>query len=86
MADVDARRGLSADMVVDIAGKKSEPEWILDSRLEAPSPFDRKPVPISLLRARIVISRQSDHWCAASRAVANSRVGPRAVELFNGGQ
>src|ERR1700759_2204909 len=40
-----ARRGLSEDVVRDISGKKSEPEWMLDLRLRGLRIFERKPMP-----------------------------------------
>jgi len=40
-----ARRGLSTDVVADISAKKSEPEWMLASRLKALKLFERKPMP-----------------------------------------
>src|ERR1700742_4484217 len=40
-----ARRGLSEDVVRDISGKKSEPEWMLDLRLRGLRMFGRKPLP-----------------------------------------
>lgn len=44
-AGASARRGLSAEVVADISAKKSEPEWMLQSRLKALGLFDRKPMP-----------------------------------------
>ncbi|WP_408611293.1 Fe-S cluster assembly protein SufB [Lolliginicoccus lacisalsi] len=40
-----AKRGLSEDVVRDISSKKSEPAWMLDSRLKALRIFERKPMP-----------------------------------------
>ena len=40
-----AKRGLSADVVRDISGKKNEPEWMLRRRLKALQLFDREPMP-----------------------------------------
>ncbi len=45
VAGASARRGLSEAVVADISAKKSEPEWMLASRLKALSIFDRKPMP-----------------------------------------
>jgi Fe-S cluster assembly protein SufB len=44
-AGASARRGLSEDVVRDISAKKSEPEWMRDTRLKALTLFDRKPMP-----------------------------------------
>ena len=44
-AGTNARRGLSTDVVADISAKKSEPEWMLESRLKGLSLFERKPMP-----------------------------------------
>ncbi|MGQ0574775.1 MAG: Fe-S cluster assembly protein SufB [Pseudonocardia sp.] len=44
-AGLNARRGLSADVVADISALKSEPQWMLDFRLKALDLFDRKPMP-----------------------------------------
>ncbi|WP_116203673.1 Fe-S cluster assembly protein SufB [Amycolatopsis circi] len=44
-AGSSARRGLSEDVVLDISGKKSEPEWMRDARLKALKLFDLKPMP-----------------------------------------
>ncbi|MGO1320059.1 MAG: Fe-S cluster assembly protein SufB, partial [Galactobacter sp.] len=44
-AGASARRGLNTDVVADISGKKSEPEWMLKRRLKALKYFDRKPMP-----------------------------------------
>jgi Fe-S cluster assembly protein SufB len=45
VAGVSARRGLSEEVVRDISGKKSEPDWILQLRLKGLKLFDRKPLP-----------------------------------------
>jgi Fe-S cluster assembly protein SufB len=45
VAGASARRGLSADVVADISGMKSEPKWMLDFRLKALDLFERKPMP-----------------------------------------
>ncbi len=45
VAGASARRGLNEDVVRDISGKKSEPEWMRDNRLKALSLFERKPMP-----------------------------------------
>jgi Fe-S cluster assembly protein SufB len=44
-AGASARRGLSEAVVRDISGLKSEPEWMLASRLKALGLFGRKPMP-----------------------------------------
>jgi Fe-S cluster assembly protein SufB len=44
-AGASARRGLSEAVVQDISALKSEPEWMLASRLKALSLFGRKPMP-----------------------------------------
>jgi Fe-S cluster assembly protein SufB len=44
-AGTNARRGLSADVVANISALKSEPEWMLESRLKGLSLFERKPMP-----------------------------------------
>jgi Fe-S cluster assembly protein SufB len=44
-AGAGARRGLSEDVVRDISGKKSEPEWMLKLRLKGHRLFDKKPMP-----------------------------------------
>ena len=44
-AGESAQRGLNADVVRDISGKKSEPSWMLDLRLKGLRLFDRKPMP-----------------------------------------
>jgi Fe-S cluster assembly protein SufB len=45
VAGANARRGLNEDVVRDISAKKSEPEWMLETRLKALRLFDRKPMP-----------------------------------------
>jgi Fe-S cluster assembly protein SufB len=45
VAGASARRGLSDDVVRDISGKKSEPEWMLKLRLRGLQLFNRKPLP-----------------------------------------
>ncbi|MBI9000503.1 Fe-S cluster assembly protein SufB [Corynebacterium sp. CCM 9185] len=45
VAGAAAKRGLSAEVVSDISGKKSEPEWMLKNRLKALGIFERKPMP-----------------------------------------
>jgi Fe-S cluster assembly protein SufB len=44
-AGASARRGLSEAVVRDISALKSEPEWMLASRLKALGLFGRKPMP-----------------------------------------
>ncbi|WP_017593711.1 Fe-S cluster assembly protein SufB [Nocardiopsis potens] len=44
-AGASARRGLNEEVVRDIAGKKSEPEWMVNTRLKALKLFDKKPMP-----------------------------------------
>jgi Fe-S cluster assembly protein SufB len=44
-AGAGAKRGLSEDVVRDISGKKSEPDWMLQLRLKGLKLFDRKPLP-----------------------------------------
>jgi Fe-S cluster assembly protein SufB len=45
VAGVSARRGLSEEVVRDISGKKSEPDWMLQMRLKGLKLFERKPLP-----------------------------------------
>ena len=45
VAGSSARRGLSDEVVRDISGKKSEPEWMLKLRLKGLKLFERKPLP-----------------------------------------
>ncbi|HJQ47681.1 MAG TPA: Fe-S cluster assembly protein SufB [Amycolatopsis sp.] len=44
-AGASARRGLNEDVVADISGKKSEPEWMREARLKALRLFELKPMP-----------------------------------------
>src|SRR3954469_21152068 len=44
-AGATARRGLSEEVVRDISGRKSEPEWMLKLRLKGLRLFDKKPMP-----------------------------------------
>src|SRR4026208_1801208 len=44
-AGVSARRGLNEEVVRDISGRKSEPQWMLDLRLKGLKLFGRKPMP-----------------------------------------
>ncbi|MFW5419292.1 Fe-S cluster assembly protein SufB [Nocardiopsis sp. CNT-189] len=44
-AGASARRGLNEEVVRDIATKKSEPEWMVNTRLKALKLFDKKPMP-----------------------------------------
>jgi Fe-S cluster assembly protein SufB len=45
VAGASAQRGLSEAVVRDISAKKSEPEWMLESRLKGLRLFERKPMP-----------------------------------------
>jgi len=45
VAGASAKRGLSEDVVRDISAKKSEPQWMLDTRLRALRLFGKKPMP-----------------------------------------
>ena len=45
VAGATARRGLSEDVVRNISGLKSEPQWMLDLRLKGLKLFERKPMP-----------------------------------------
>src|SRR3569832_668629 len=45
VAGASARRGLNEDVVRDISGKKSEPQWMLDLRRKGLRLFGRKPMP-----------------------------------------
>ena len=47
VAGASARRGLNEEVVRDISAKKSEPEWMLKTRLKALRLFGRKPMPLS---------------------------------------
>ncbi|MBL8928824.1 MAG: Fe-S cluster assembly protein SufB [Kineosporiaceae bacterium] len=44
-AGAAARRGLNEDVVRDISAKKSEPDWMLQTRLKGLRLFGRKPMP-----------------------------------------
>ena len=44
-AGINARRGLSEEVVRDISALKSEPEWMLKLRLKSLRLFDKKPMP-----------------------------------------
>jgi Fe-S cluster assembly protein SufB len=44
-AGTSAKRGISEDVVRDISGKKSEPDWMLETRLKGYNFFERKPMP-----------------------------------------
>ena len=44
-AGASARRGLSEEVVRDISGLKSEPDWMLKTRLKALQLFAKKPMP-----------------------------------------
>ena len=44
-AGVNARRGLSEDVVRNISALKNEPQWMLDLRLKGLRLFDKKPMP-----------------------------------------
>jgi Fe-S cluster assembly protein SufB len=44
-AGATARRGLNEDVVRDISGRKSEPQWMLDLRLKSLRLFGKKPMP-----------------------------------------
>src|SRR5690606_23200680 len=44
-AGASARRGLSEEVVRDISGRKSEPDWMLQTRLKGLRLFDKKPMP-----------------------------------------
>ncbi|TWE12695.1 Fe-S cluster assembly protein SufB [Rudaeicoccus suwonensis] len=45
VAGASAKRGLSPEVVADISGRKSEPDWMLQRRLKALQLFDKKPMP-----------------------------------------
>jgi Fe-S cluster assembly protein SufB len=45
VAGASARRGLDEDVVRDISGRKSEPEWMTKLRLKSLRLFDKKPMP-----------------------------------------
>ncbi|MDQ6895483.1 MAG: Fe-S cluster assembly protein SufB [Actinomycetota bacterium] len=44
-AGATAKRGLSEDTVLDISGRKNEPQWMLDLRLRSLRLFGKKPMP-----------------------------------------
>jgi Fe-S cluster assembly protein SufB len=44
-AGASAKRGINDEVVKDISGKKSEPQWMLDLRLKGFSYFQKKPMP-----------------------------------------
>ena len=44
-AGATAKRGLNEDVVRDISGRKSEPQWMLDLRLKSLRLFGKKPMP-----------------------------------------
>ena len=44
-AGTSAKRGISEDVVRDISEKKSEPDWMLETRLKGYNFFERKPMP-----------------------------------------
>ncbi|MEK9810088.1 MAG: Fe-S cluster assembly protein SufB [Candidatus Nanopelagicales bacterium] len=44
-AGATAKRGLNEDVVREISGLKSEPQWMLDLRLKGLKLFERKPMP-----------------------------------------
>ncbi|MDO5628632.1 MAG: Fe-S cluster assembly protein SufB, partial [Mobilicoccus sp.] len=44
-AGASARRGLNTEVVEDISGRKSEPEWMRELRLKSLRLFDKKPMP-----------------------------------------
>ena len=44
-AGTSAKRGISEGVVRDISGKKSEPDWMLETRLKGYNFFERKPMP-----------------------------------------
>ncbi len=45
LAGVNARRGLSEEVVRDISALKNEPEWMLETRLKGLRLFEKKPMP-----------------------------------------
>jgi Fe-S cluster assembly protein SufB len=45
VAGASAKRGISPEVVADISGLKSEPEWMLKNRLKALALFYKKPMP-----------------------------------------
>ena len=44
-AGTNVKRGLDEAVVRDISSKKSEPQWMLDLRLNGLSLFEKKPMP-----------------------------------------
>ncbi|AZI58060.1 Fe-S cluster assembly protein SufB [Nakamurella antarctica] len=44
-AGASARRGINAEVVRDISGKKSEPEWMTEKRLKGLALFEKLPMP-----------------------------------------
>ena len=44
-AGTNARRGINTEVVTDISGKKSEPDWMLERRLRGYEYFLKKPMP-----------------------------------------
>lgn len=44
-AGSEAKRGIDEGVVRDISGKKSEPDWMLETRLKGYNFFERKPMP-----------------------------------------
>ena len=44
-AGTSARRGINEEVVRDISGKKSEPDWMLNLRLRGYEYFLKKPMP-----------------------------------------
>ena len=44
-AGTSAKRGINEDVVRDISEKKSEPDWMLETRLKGYNFFERKPMP-----------------------------------------
>jgi Fe-S cluster assembly protein SufB len=45
VAGASAKRGINEDVVRDISGKKSEPEWMTKLRLKGLRLFEKKPMP-----------------------------------------
>ena len=45
VAGATAQRGLTPEIVANISGLKSEPQWMLDLRLKGHRLFNRKPMP-----------------------------------------
>lgn len=46
VAGLNARRGISEDVVREISALKDEPDWMLEMRLKGLSLFQRKPMPV----------------------------------------